>query len=48
MKICMKTSIFTKTNIIFTLTNKAPLLNNKALAASSSSFVVVKIYSAFD
>ncbi len=30
-----------------TLTNKEPLWTNKALASSSSSFIVVKIYSAF-
>ncbi len=35
-------------NLILTLTNQAPLRTNKALAASSSSFIVVKIYLAFD
>ncbi len=35
-------------NLILTLTNQVPLWTNKAQAASSSSFIVVKIYSAFD
>jgi hypothetical protein len=35
-------------SLILTLASKAPLWTNKALAASSSSFIVVKICSAFD
>ncbi len=44
------TSVFTVckpyANLILTLTHKAPLWTSKALAASNSSFIVVKIYSA--
>jgi hypothetical protein len=35
-------------NLILILTNQGPLRTNKALAASRSSFIIVKIYSAFD